>query len=697
MPPRLRIPVSWLILSVCTTWCAPNDAPAGERVLEPRLLHLRIAGEREWTYFPEAADAESLVVTFDAEPNAAEHTLRLRQQDVKLNWTVDLNGRSLGRLFRGEPGRVIYLPIPAGRLVSGENTLMVKQIGDVPDDIYVGEIALFDQPVEKVLAAAHVEIEVFDGMTGAHIPGRITVLDASGAQQTVGAVSNDYMAVRPGVIYTGNGRAQFGLPAGRYTIYAGRGFEYGIDSTEIEVRPGETIRRTLTIRREVSLPGYVSCDTHVHTLTHSGHGDATMDERMLTIPGEGIELPIAADHNKHIDYEEAAVRLGVRQYFTPVVGNEVTTKVGHFNIFPVPADTPSPDHTPTDWDEIFANIYAVPGVRAVILNHARDVHSGVRPFGPKLHNALVGENLDGWTLRANAMEVVNSGAQQTDGMRLYHDWFGLLNRGLSITPVGSSDSHDVARSFIGQGRTYIRSSSEDPGKIDVNEAVENFVAGRVLVSAGLLADIEVDGQYGPGDLVSVKSGRPVSVTVRVLGPSWVTAEAVALYANGRKIREAQIPDGKQAGVKWSGTWELSDLRHDVHLVAVAHGPGVRELYWPIGRPYQPTSPHWEPEVIGSTGAVWVDVDGDGKRTSAWDYARQLMEQAGGRLPELIDALRGYDEAVAAQAANLLEKQGVSPFDSKLRAALQQADERTRRGFQEYAEAWRENQQARLER
>src|SRR5207302_2445699 len=134
----------------------------------------------------------------------------------------------------------------------------------------------------------------------------------------------------------------------------------------------------------------------------------------------------------------------------------------------------------------FTSIADTTGAKVVILNHPRDLHSGYRPFGPKHHNALTGENLDGWELRANGMEVVNSGAQQTDVLRPFHDWFGLLNRGLFLTPVGASDSHDVSRFLIGQGRTYIRSGSTDPGKIDVDEAVANFLKGRVLVSCGLL-------------------------------------------------------------------------------------------------------------------------------------------------------------------------------------------------------------------
>ena len=167
--------------------------------------------------------------------------------------------------------------------------------------------------------------------------------------------------------------------------------------------------------------GYVSCDTHVHTLTYSGHGDATLDERVLTIAGEGIELPIATDHNCQVDYHDAAVKHGVRRYFTPVVGNEVTTSVGHFNIFPVSAGGPIPDYQLKDWKAIYESIAQRTGAPVVILNHPRDLHSDYRPFGPEHHNAVTGENLDGWVLRANAMEVINSGAQQSDVLRPCHD------------------------------------------------------------------------------------------------------------------------------------------------------------------------------------------------------------------------------------------------------------------------------------
>ena len=60
--------------------------------------------------------------------------------------------------------------------------------------------------------------------------------------------------------------------------------------------------------------------------------------------------------NRQIDYRAAAVKHGVADHFTLVVGNEVTTDVGHFNIFPVPAGDTVPDFRAKDWKSVFGSI-----------------------------------------------------------------------------------------------------------------------------------------------------------------------------------------------------------------------------------------------------------------------------------------------------------------------------------------------------
>ena len=100
------------------------------------------------------------------------------------------------------------------------------------------------------------------------------------------------------------------------------------------------------------------------------------------------------------------------------------------------------------------------------------------------------------------------------------------------------------------------------------------------------------------------------------GPGWTRAEHVALYVNGAPVREEAIPDGTNAGLKWEATWRLAAPAHDVHLVAVATGPGVTAPYWPTAKPYQPTSTTFTPYVLGMSGAVFVDADGSGTFESA---------------------------------------------------------------------------------
>src|SRR5439155_8380493 len=293
--------------------------------------------------------------------------------------------------------------------------------------------------------------------------------------------SSDTLAVRPGVIYTATGDAKISLPAGQYTIYAGRGFEYSLDSTTVDLKPGDTAEHQFKISRVVQTSGYVSCDTDIHTFTYSRHGDATLEERMLTLAGENIELAIATDHNLQIDYTETAKKLGVDKYFTSVIGNEVTTAAqGHFNVFPIPANSKLLNFRAANWDVLATNISEIASPNPVIIiNHARDLHGGFRPDDPSRFIAIAGQRTDGRKLPANAMEVINSGAIMSDYMRLYRDWFGLLNRGQKLTPVGASDSHDVSRYIVGQARTYIKCDDSDPAHINIDEARANFLAGKV--------------------------------------------------------------------------------------------------------------------------------------------------------------------------------------------------------------------------
>jgi hypothetical protein len=323
----------------------------------------------------------------------------------------------------------------------------------------------------------------------------------------------------------------------------------------------------------------------------------------------------------------------------------------------------------------------------VVLNHPRNVHNNFQPFAATNFNAVTGENKRGPEFTFDAMELMNSSAQQSDYMLVYRDWFALLNHGYRMTAVGSSDGHDVSRYIVGQGRTYIACPDANPGQLDVPAACSNLVAGRALVSMGLLADMTVDERFGVGDLAT-SLGEQVRVSVLVLGPSWVSATNVALFANGVKVRERELGAAESVGTKATVTWALPRPAHDVHLVAIATGPAVTAPYWAIPRPYQPTSRQWSGRVIGSTNPIWLDADGDGRFTAARGYARKLIEQHGVNPSRLLPALERYDEPVAAHAASLCAARGAKLDAEEFSTALGSAAPQVQRGFAAFASTTR---------
>ncbi len=694
---RARFLIS--LLAVVAAFGTPPSAHAEKHVVTARLHHLRGGDRREWDTFPKESEGDRLEVRFSGRTNKRPATLHVRQQDVKQRWQVKLNEQSLGRLVVDENDMLLCFDVPAGVLIDGENLLTVTAEGRhrLSDDIRVGEITLDDRPREEALGECTLAMRVREDGSKSDFPCRVTVVSETGTLPTFATVSNDEMAIRPGVAFTSTGRAELKLPAGSYTVYAGRGFEYSLSQSQVTIKPGERKQIDVSLTRQVDTSGWISCDTHVHTRTHSGHGDSTVQERMITLAAEGIELPIATDHNVHIDHDPFARSLRVRKYFTPVIGNEVTTKTGHFNIFPVKAGSPIPDFKSNIWKTTLDNIFATPGVKVAILNHARDAHGGTTPFGPKHFNEAAGEMLDDWHVGFNAMEIVNSGATQSDPLELTRDWMTLLNRGRSITPVGSSDSHDVARHFVGQGRTYIRADDRAAGKIDVSKAVQNFLQGRVMVSYGLLAEMKVNDKFGAGEVAAI-SGKKIKVDVSVLGPHWVHADRLQLFANGILVKDVEIGSADRqtsvSGLIYKATWNLPTPKHDVHLVALATGPGIESLYWRTAKPYQPNSMSDRTRTLGCSGAIWLDVDKDGRGTAASDYASKIVRQSDADPDKVFRQLASYDQAVATQAALLLDQAGHSPLSLMERKSFAAAKEPVRQGITAYLEAWRENQLAR---
>lgn len=592
------------------------------RVLDASFHHLRNAEPREWSDFPESADSNRLLVTFDLDAPDRFRLLTLRQQETKQPWAIQLNGEKLGNLPRDHNHLEHGIAVPEGLLKKNGNVLEISTTSENPDDIRLGDLALHDaiqvlvdeERAELLFQqrgyrrsippmTTNVSLTAYDSDSGEGLPCRFTIIDAkTGALVFIGAESDDRIAIREGITYSLDGNVTIRLAGDanqprHYEIYCGRGFEYSLDRKELFVDGSQSDHDlSFTLTREVSTPGLVACDPHLHTYQFDRHGDCNLSERLLSIAGEGIELPVSTAHDKHIDYADEAARMGADRWFTPVLGCEVTTHLGHFNSFPVAAGSKPAEHKLRPWPQIFQNIFATPGVRVCMLNHARDVHRGFRPLDPENFDAATGTFSHGWKLEANAMELINSGAQQTDPLQLVRDWFALLRSGHQIAGMGTSDSHTVNFAIPGQARTYLEVADENPGAIDIDAAMKSVLTGKTWVSFGLLARLDLDADA-------------TSVTARVLGPGWTTADRLRLFRNGDEVESLEIPksSGTRPGEKFAQTFSLTELQAAPgdFLCAVATGPGITAGWWAIMPPYQPDSPDFDPFVMGISPAVWL--------------------------------------------------------------------------------------------
>src|SRR4051812_17801228 len=182
-------------------------------VIDARQHHLGLPGMPEWQEFERsAAEGPQLDLTFTSRATATESTLFIRQRNVKTTWNVLVNGRKIGALETLTQPLVLALAIPPGVLTDGENRLsIVRPPSRQLDDIVVGEIVLQPRSRDDVLADATLEIAVTDAEAATGLPCRLTLVDAEEALAPWRPAGPQQLAVRTGVVYTGDGKARMGV------------------------------------------------------------------------------------------------------------------------------------------------------------------------------------------------------------------------------------------------------------------------------------------------------------------------------------------------------------------------------------------------------------------------------------------------------------------------------------------------------
>ena len=499
------------------------------------------------------------------------------------------------------------------------------------------------------------------------IPGKLVFLK-DGQVIDLGLKSIGQIATRQNIVYTADGKGTIEIPAGNYEVWCGRGVEYSADIKQLVIESGKKTKEKFSIFREIDTRGFVGGDMHLHTLTYSGHGDADVDERLISCLGEGLEWVVATDHNHLTDYWPTLKRLGHTDLLKTTIGNEVTTPIGHFNTYPLSDGAQVVDAEQTDANALFQSIRDAEDHQQIIqINHPRFVNMDYFTM-LGLDSRLGLSDNSFWSWDFDAIEVLNEtsgygwGVSNDNPISVKNDWYNFLHAGRKITAVGNSDSHTVTQILAGIPRNYLVSSTDDPELISENELVQSIKRQQVSVNRGIFVNMTANGQP-LGSLVSTVQGQLI-LHVNVQAPSWVVVDTVQLIENGRVIQTFPINAGN-GPVRFDQNIIVNPQRDSWYILVASGSKPMRPLVHDSPTPITP---------LGFTNPIWIDHNNDGKFTHTFDYVSQLLNS----LP--IDQFLGIieqEEVFVPITIGLLANQDVPDKISLLSQLYERSDRNMR--------------------
>ncbi|MCP5540663.1 MAG: CehA/McbA family metallohydrolase [Akkermansiaceae bacterium] len=420
------------------------------------------------------------------------------------------------------------------------------------------------------------------------------------------------------------------LPPGKYRVVVTHGPEFSHHDEIVTLAPGQEAKIAAKLERLVDTAGWVSTDYHNHS-TPSGDNTCGTADRLVDLAAEQIEFAPTTEHNRLFDWEPLISDLGLAPFLKTVAGMELTGRGAHFNCFPLKPDPRKQDGGAPVWKKdprlnaiTLRDWQNAEPDRWIHVNHPDMIENFVDRNGDGRADggyAYFGGLLDGLETQNYSASEILAGApyklvqargglgRQVMPIREFI-WLQLLNQGLDVRAIAVTDSHQVFGNGVGGWRTYVKSGTDDPARIDWRELSRNSKAGRMILSTGPFLEVETGAGVEAGGLDRV-SGE-LKLKVRVQCTDWLDIDRVQVLVNGRQPAEYNYtrrknPDLFADGVvKFDQTLTLN-LSQDAHVIVVAIGENF-SLAKGFGGSAQASI-----RPIAYNNPIYVDVDGGGFR------------------------------------------------------------------------------------
>ncbi len=411
---------------------------------------------------------------------------------------------------------------------------------------------------------------VIDVRTGQPVPCTVTI-------RTAGKIISNHPSLRGGIRTPGFFTQR--LAPGPASITVTRGFDYGAQHKEIDLREGETREIEFRLGRRTPLEelGWYAGDNHDHMV----HGERTIqvdfDYVALAAQAEGLDHLSVTNHWNSPDVTPEGLDKACARVSTPgflLMWNLEAPKnywkgdsshcVGHGWTLGMRGRTADGRdaiqelETMSAWDyesekesfpnfEIQALVHSLGGIVSYTHPHrwwwGEWGGRGIYPVEARKRISNMAAELPFDTVAGptyDTIDIMMQPEERETARQALELWFMLLNHGYQIPATASSDA------------TFDRPGGGVPGKVRLYTRVEGRLSGGALASAVkrgrnfvtsgplLLFDI---GEYQPGDVVKADGGRKLTAKLH----AWANGATAGGLRRLELIRNGVVTRAWEAG------------------------------------------------------------------------------------------------------------------------------------------------------